>query len=237
MSAPSWLTGRPLDGPGCGDRCIAAPVILALHLVRIEVEIHDPASHEAYGRQLGQPEEPPVLTGGLVVDIGAAAVTLDGRLITPTMTELRMLFVLARRVGRLATHAQLAAGTWGFGTFDEPVESYRHALRVNMTRLRRRLHPHGGLISTVPQLGYRLEALPIDAPAPTPSDNYHLRIDGWATDWDCCRGCGLTDLPHAYSGYCVSCVEHGAPRERRRAVTDWHAQAARIALAARPEGP
>ncbi|HEY5420168.1 MAG TPA: winged helix-turn-helix domain-containing protein [Marmoricola sp.] len=237
MSAPPWLHGRRIDGPGCGDGCIAASMIVAGHLVRADVEVHDPAAHEAYGRRLAQPEEAPVRTGGLAVDIGGSTVMLDGRLIAPTMTELRILFVLARRVGRVATHAELAAGTWGFGTLDQPLETYRHALRVNMTRLRRRLRPHGGLISTVPELGYRLEALPIGSAAPTPSDNYHLRIDGWATDWDRCRGCGLTDLPYAYSGYCVSCVEHRAPRARRGAVADWHAQAARIALATRPEGP
>ena len=236
MSAPPWLRGRRLDGPGCGDGCIAATMIVALHLFRAEVEIHDPAAHEAYGRRLGQPEEAPVLTGALGVDVGNSTVTLDGRPVAPTMTELRILFTLARRVGQTATHAQLATGTWGYGTLETPVETYRHALRVNMARLRRRLHPHGGLISTVPQLGYRLEALPIGTAAPTPSDNYYLRIDGWATNWDRCRGCGLTDLPHAYGGYCVSCVEHRAPRARRGAVAGWHGQAARIALATRPEG-
>jgi DNA-binding winged helix-turn-helix (wHTH) protein len=222
---------RDFRRPGCGDGCRVLACLIPGTFGRSEVLLHDPDDHEAYGRRsvVGAEDAPPVETGGLVVDLGNATVLVDGRAVAPTPTEARLLFVLARRVGRLASHAELALGAWGLAVFEAPDASYRHALRVNMTRLRKRIHPLGGLISTVPTFGYRLEALAAGAPPPDAGANYFLRTADWALRWEACRACGLTDLPHEAYGYCSSCYGTRSVRPRRGVGAAIHARAAQAA--------
>ena len=34
------------------------------------------------------------------------------------------------------------------------------------------------------------------------------KIDRWSREWDACRGCGTTRLPHSSHGYCRTCISH-----------------------------
>ena len=92
---------------------------------------------------------------------------------------------------------------------------FSHLVRVNMSRLRRRLFPAGGMITTTFGLGYCLQAVPPGEAAPLPSTHHPQRVDGWAIHWAACRICGLTDLPHAGKGFCTSCVGARAVRPHR----------------------
>jgi two-component system KDP operon response regulator KdpE len=102
---------------------------------------------------LGQPLQ----VGGLCIDSDAYTVTLDGRPITLTPTEYRLLSMLARHAGRVLTHRQLLREVWG------PQCTHQdHYVRVYITHLRRKIEPDPAqprLLLTEPGVGYRL-ALP-----------------------------------------------------------------------------
>lgn len=219
MAAPLLPTAPPSErdfrGPGCDDGCVMVEALLPGRFGRSELLVHDPGAHERHGRrQMGDPDLL-VATGPLVLDVEGAGVTVDGRAVYPTAVELRLLFALAARLGRTVPSARLAAAVWGEAIIEEPSSAYLHALRVNMTRLRSRLHPAGGMIATALGVGYRLQDVARGEPAPAPSTTHANSIDGWSMRWAACRVCGLTDLPHEGRGYCTSCYGRGTPRPHR----------------------
>lgn len=216
MTTADPIAERAFKSAGCGQGCRVVSALLVGVFGRSDLLLHDPAAHEAYGRhQAGAAATAIVRTGRLLVDIDDARVVVDGRPVMPTATEARVLFALAQRLGRLVPYTELAVAVWGMSILNQPESSWRHSVRVHMVRLRRRLYPLSGLISTVPHFGYRLEHLAEDAPVPSPSDNYFLRSERWSREHDACRACHLTDLPHDAQGYCASCYELRAPRPRR----------------------
>ena len=100
-----------------------------------------------------------VASGALRVDLGRREVTQGGRPVRLTALEYRLLEALARRNGKVATHAQLLAEVWGPGA-----EGHTHYLRIYMGMLRRKLEPDPARprhLLTEPSVGYRLD---LDAP-------------------------------------------------------------------------
>ena len=172
---------RSFKSAGCGEGCRVVSALLVGVFGRSDLLLHDPEAHEAFGRrQAGADTVAPVRTGRLSVDIDDATVLVSGRPVGVTTNEARVLFTLARRVGRLVPHPDLAAAVWGLAILEERQPSYCHAVRVIMARLRRRIHPLEGMISTVPGFGYRLEQLPELAPPPPSAANQRFRSDRWA---------------------------------------------------------
>lgn len=100
-----------------------------------------------------------VASGTLRMDLGRREVTQGGRPVRLTALEYRLLEALARRNGKVATHAQLLAEVWGPGA-----EGHTHYLRIYMGMLRRKLEPDPARprhLLTEPSVGYRLD---LDAP-------------------------------------------------------------------------
>ncbi|MFC7466686.1 transcriptional regulator [Actinomadura keratinilytica] len=62
-----------------------------------------------------------------------------------------VLRVLAERPGWVVSRRELLRRAWSGQEADE------HAVEAAVTRLRRALGPHAGLVRTVPKRGYRLE--------------------------------------------------------------------------------
>ena len=222
MSANPIPDERTFRLSSCGDRCIVVNALVPGQFGRSELLLHDPDTHEQYGRRLATGDEGIIRTGRLAVDLGRASVTVDNRDVLCSGAQYRMLTALASECGRLLDHARLAEAVWGPTIFCEPEPVYRHALRVAIARLRRQVFPAGGMISTVISLGYRLERVEIGADPPSAEQNYFLRTGRWALDWDACRICGLTDLPHNGQGSCTSCHGRSAPRPRRGIVARHH---------------
>ena len=213
---PGRVPERSFRSAGCGEGCRVVSALLVGVFGRSDLLLHDPEQHERFGRrQAGADTDAPVRTGWLTVDIDDATILVSGRPVVVTATEARLLFTLARRVGRLVQHPELAVAVWGLGILEEPEPYYRHAVRVNMARLRRRIHPLEGMISTVPAFGYRLELLPESAPPPPSAANQPLRSDRWARIADACVVCGRSDLPHQAHGRCTSCYQHHGVRPGR----------------------
>jgi two-component system, OmpR family, KDP operon response regulator KdpE len=91
---------------------------------------------------------------GLVIDIAAHRVTLDGREVHLTPTEFDLLARLARNAGQVVTHRQLLADVWG-----AEFTAHTHYLRLYMGQLRAKLEAEPAdprRLLTEPGVGYRL---------------------------------------------------------------------------------
>ncbi|GAC1407095.1 MAG: response regulator [Chloroflexota bacterium] len=100
------------------------------------------------------PNDPIIVLGSLVVDVGRRAVSRDDKDIHLTPTEYDLLRVLAVHAGRVLTHRQLLREARG-----PAYESETPLLRVHMVALRQKLGISAntpGFIATEPGIGYRL---------------------------------------------------------------------------------
>jgi two-component system, OmpR family, KDP operon response regulator KdpE len=92
--------------------------------------------------------------GDLAIDFARYTVTMDGRDISLTPVEYKMLAYLARNAGRVLTQDQLLEHVWGDAYLGES-----HLLQVNVNRLRRKIEPdptHPKYILTRVGVGYML---------------------------------------------------------------------------------
>jgi two-component system KDP operon response regulator KdpE len=92
--------------------------------------------------------------GSLRLDLERREVTMDGAPVRLTPLEFRLLEALARRAGKVVTHAQLLTEVWG-----PSGDGQTHYLRIYMGTLRRKLEPdptRPQYLLTEPSIGYRL---------------------------------------------------------------------------------
>ncbi len=78
--------------------------------------------------------EPVFCSGDLMIDFTQHIVTLKGEELNLSATEHRLLYYLARHAGQVVTPDQLLEAIWG----EKHLGEY-HLLRVNITRLRRKI--------------------------------------------------------------------------------------------------
>jgi two-component system response regulator RstA len=92
--------------------------------------------------------------GPVAVDVPGRTATLQGKKIDLTTTEFDLLVLLARRAGRVQKRSVLVEELRGinFDSFDRSVD-------VLVSRLRRKLKKHGGMIKTVRGLGYLMSLM------------------------------------------------------------------------------
>jgi two-component system KDP operon response regulator KdpE len=112
---------------------------------------------EAVLRRAGRAEaEPRIEVDGLVVDLAAHSVTLDGREIRLTPLEFALLRALATNRGLLMTHGKLLSEVWG-----PEYEDATPLLRTHIANLRRKLaqgEVQRPFIRTDSGIGYRFAA-------------------------------------------------------------------------------
>jgi two-component system, OmpR family, KDP operon response regulator KdpE len=112
---------------------------------------------EAVLRRAGRAEtEPQIEVEGLVVDLAAHSVTLDGREIRLTPLEFALLRALATNRGPLMTHSKLLNEVWG-----PEYEDATPLLRTHIANLRRKLaqgEAQRQFIRTDSGVGYRFAA-------------------------------------------------------------------------------
>jgi two-component system, OmpR family, KDP operon response regulator KdpE len=100
-------------------------------------------------------KDPVVRTGPLAVDLVSRAVTLDGRHVTLTRKEYRLLHLLASHLGLVMTHNHIINEIWGNSSPDNV-----QYLRTLVRRLRQKLEVDPGqpkLLISESGVGYRLE--------------------------------------------------------------------------------
>lgn len=86
----------------------------------------------------------------LLIDSGRFEVTIKGRKIDLTITELRILTILAERPGWVFTRSQLLDRLWG----DDKIVLER-TIDVHVTQLRKKLGELGRLIKSIRGIGYK----------------------------------------------------------------------------------
>ena len=144
---------REFRGQGCSEACVVVKAIIPGQYGRSELLLHDPETHEQYGRiATGADGSAIVWTGSLVIDRWAKTVTSDGRPVRLTPREWDLLDYLAANIGRACPLTEIEAAIWG----EDMWSSEGHLTRVNVSRVREKLGQNRGMIETNPGLGYRL---------------------------------------------------------------------------------
>jgi two-component system KDP operon response regulator KdpE len=98
--------------------------------------------------------EPVFTTGELTLDMARRVVLAGGHEVQLTPTEYDLLRVLVIHAGKVLTHRHLVRELWGPNAPDD-----LHALRVNISNLRRKIEPDPArprYVVTEPGVGYRL---------------------------------------------------------------------------------
>jgi DNA-binding winged helix-turn-helix (wHTH) protein len=135
---------------------------------------HDARAHETFGRDaahaaLKAAYSGVVRTGPLVVDFDAKRIVVAGAEVPASRHESGLLEHLAAHLGHACLYDDVVAAVWDATTAEllswvpRPKERYHH-LRVLVARTRAKLGPASALITTIPMIGLRLEAVdPIPA--------------------------------------------------------------------------
>jgi two-component system KDP operon response regulator KdpE len=110
----------------------------------------------ALRRTGGGADEPAIEIDGLVVDLAARTVTVEGEAVHLTPIEFDLLRMLVRNRGRLLTHRTLLVDVWGPAYADDT-----QVLRAHIANLRRKIEKQGEpprYIRTDAGVGYRFAA-------------------------------------------------------------------------------
>ena len=92
-------------------------------------------------------------SGGLVVDLDAHTVTVDGARVALTYKEFELLRLFLSHPGMAFTRGQLFQEIWGMDYCGET-----RTVDMHIRTLRQKLGPYGRRIETVRNVGYRMEA-------------------------------------------------------------------------------
>lgn len=92
-------------------------------------------------------------SGGLVVDLDAHTVTVDGARVALTYKEFELLRLFLSHPGMAFTRDQLFQEVWGMDFRGET-----RTVDMHIRTLRQKLGPYGRRIETVRNVGYRMEA-------------------------------------------------------------------------------
>ena len=92
-------------------------------------------------------------SGGLVVDLDAHTVTVDGARVALTYKEFELLRLFLSHPGMAFTRDQLFQEIWGMDYCGET-----RTVDMHIRTLRQKLGPYGRWIETVRNVGYRMEA-------------------------------------------------------------------------------
>jgi two-component system phosphate regulon response regulator PhoB len=92
--------------------------------------------------------------GPLTIDRSAHRVLLDGRELTLTATEYKLLLTLVERRGRVQTRPQLLETVW-----EAQPDIQTRTVDMHVQRLRSKLGDSGDLIETVRGFGYRFRSI------------------------------------------------------------------------------
>jgi two-component system phosphate regulon response regulator PhoB len=98
-----------------------------------------------------RPERELVTAGPIEIDCAALIVRVDGREVTLTQTELRLLRFLVDGAGRVRSRRELVERV-----LEQPATTETRAIETHIKRLRAKLGDAGERIETVRAVGYRL---------------------------------------------------------------------------------
>lgn len=98
-------------------------------------------------------EESSIITVGAIrIDTERHLVVINGEEIGFTMTEFKLLHILAKRLGRVQSREALLRDVWGYNFVEDT-----RTVDTHVTRLRTKMGEAGELIKTVRGFGYKME--------------------------------------------------------------------------------
>jgi two-component system phosphate regulon response regulator PhoB len=100
----------------------------------------------------GEPPEEPQTVGPIEVDLANHTVCVDGRSVSLTLTEFRLLSDLVRAAGRVRTREALLNHVWGYDA-----EVMSRTIDTHVRRLRSKLGTAAAWVATVRGVGYRIQ--------------------------------------------------------------------------------
>jgi two-component system response regulator PhoP len=136
-----------VEGLNAGaDDYVVKPFNLDELLARINALLRRSAGHA----------QPIIAHGPIALDTSAQQVTVDGREVSLTAYEYRLIEILLLRAGQVVTKAALTDQL-----YDQDFERDSNVVEVLITRLRKKLDPDRslGLIETLRGRGYRIPAI------------------------------------------------------------------------------
>jgi two-component system phosphate regulon response regulator PhoB len=89
---------------------------------------------------------------GLVMDMDAYKVLIDGEEVLLTATEFKLLAELLKNKGRVRTRDQLLNTVWGY-----EFEGYARTVDTHVRRLRQKIGDYANYIETMRGVGYRFK--------------------------------------------------------------------------------
>jgi two-component system phosphate regulon response regulator PhoB len=144
-----------LEGLGSGaDDYITKPFSMQVLLARINAMARRTSGSGSSGRATT------LNLGPVEIDLEEHQASVDGKHISLTITEFRLLATLFSNEGKVMTRPALISSAIGPG-----VTVTERTIDVHVTALRKKIAPHSSMISTVRGVGYRA-----DAPQPAEQD-------------------------------------------------------------------
>ena len=127
------------------DDYVIKPFVLAELVARLRAVL----------RRTGRLTSPTVEVGPLVLDEDAGRVSVAGKAVALTATELRLLAYLVRNRGRVLSKTQILTQVWGYDVYDP------NLVEAHVSAVRRKLEAYGPrVVHTVRGVGYRVGAGP-----------------------------------------------------------------------------
>lgn len=96
---------------------------------------------------------PVIMVGAITIDTERHLVLVNGKEISFTTTEFKLLHTLVKRLGRLQSRDVLLRDVWGYNFVEDT-----RTVDTHVTRLRTKLGEAGEMIKTVRGFGYKLDA-------------------------------------------------------------------------------
>jgi two-component system, OmpR family, phosphate regulon response regulator PhoB len=97
--------------------------------------------------------------GDLAINISRHQVSVNGREISLTATEFKILVCLAERLGRVQSRDNIIDAVWNYATDYDHYMSETRTIDTHIKRLRQKLGDAGNLIKTIRCFGYKIEYL------------------------------------------------------------------------------
>jgi len=102
------------------------------------------------GKASADSKQPVIEIQNISIDPEKHEVLLDGKSVTLTATEFKLLYLLASRQGRIQSRERLLEDVWEY-----EADIYTRTVDTHMRRLRKKLGESADLIETVRGVGYR----------------------------------------------------------------------------------
>jgi len=131
------------------DDYVTKPFSVRELILRVKAVMRRAEARAADGQE---PAAATAMMGPIGIDSSQHTVTVDGRAVTLTLTEFKLLSELVRAQGRVRTREMLLSEVWGYDA-----EVISRTVDTHVRRLREKLGMGAAWLKTVRGIGYRIQ--------------------------------------------------------------------------------